>query len=202
MAEQQYLRGDNPFPKKMRHRDCEVTTETFHSAGGDMLAASSTTSASAEQRDTDPETPNTSGIEIIEHTPPDGGYGWVCTICSFIINACTCGVNSAWGVFLDWYTVYNTFSHATEFEYAMIGGLAVSQALLISPICVALQDKVGSRVTMLLGAAIQFAGLTASSNATTIWHLFVSYSLCFGWGQGLLYIPVCSLKIFPPGHRH
>ena len=26
--------------------------------------------------------------------PPDGGYGWVCVACSFIVNACTWGLNS------------------------------------------------------------------------------------------------------------
>ena len=26
--------------------------------------------------------------------PPDGGYGWVCTACVFLINAHTWGINS------------------------------------------------------------------------------------------------------------
>lgn len=29
-----------------------------------------------------------------EDIPPDGGYGWVCTACVFLINAHTWGVNS------------------------------------------------------------------------------------------------------------
>lgn len=29
-----------------------------------------------------------------EDVPPDGGYGWVCTACVFLINAHTWGVNS------------------------------------------------------------------------------------------------------------
>lgn len=29
-----------------------------------------------------------------EDVPPDGGYGWVCTLCVFLINAHTWGVNS------------------------------------------------------------------------------------------------------------
>lgn len=29
-----------------------------------------------------------------EDIPPDGGYGWVCTVCVFLINAHTWGVNS------------------------------------------------------------------------------------------------------------
>lgn len=26
--------------------------------------------------------------------PPDGGYGWVCVVCTFLINAHTWGINS------------------------------------------------------------------------------------------------------------
>lgn len=32
--------------------------------------------------------------EISEDVPPDGGYGWVCVVCVFLINAHTWGVNS------------------------------------------------------------------------------------------------------------
>jgi hypothetical protein len=34
------------------------------------------------------------GIKPVD-VPPDGGYGWVCTACVFLINAHTWGVNSA-----------------------------------------------------------------------------------------------------------
>lgn len=30
----------------------------------------------------------------IEDVPPNGGYGWVCTACVFLVNAHTWGVNS------------------------------------------------------------------------------------------------------------
>lgn len=30
----------------------------------------------------------------IEDVPPDGGYGWVCTVCVFLVNAHTWGINS------------------------------------------------------------------------------------------------------------
>ena len=29
--------------------------------------------------------------------PPDGGYGWVCVACCFLINAHTWGINSSYG---------------------------------------------------------------------------------------------------------
>lgn len=33
-------------------------------------------------------------MATLEDIPPDGGYGWVCTLCVFLINAHTWGVNS------------------------------------------------------------------------------------------------------------
>ena len=33
----------------------------------------------------------------LEYVPPDGGYGWVCVVCVFLINAHTWGLN-----FVSW----------------------------------------------------------------------------------------------------
>lgn len=30
----------------------------------------------------------------VEDVPPNGGYGWVCTACVFLVNAHTWGINS------------------------------------------------------------------------------------------------------------
>jgi hypothetical protein len=135
-----------------------------------------------------------SGVAVanLKDVPPDGGYGWVCTFCVFMIEANTWGVNSCWGIFLDRYMTWDTFREATGFEYAMIGGLSISQALLVSPLTAALQKRIGTRLTMLLGAALVFAGVFSASAATQIWHLFLSFAFCFGWGMGLIYIPVST----------
>lgn len=34
------------------------------------------------------------GAVSIEDVPPDGGYGWICTACVFMINAHTWGLNA------------------------------------------------------------------------------------------------------------
>ena len=38
---------------------------------------------------------------VVDHdVPPDGGYGWICVLCCFLINAHTWGINSSYGEFL------------------------------------------------------------------------------------------------------
>lgn len=48
------------------------------------------------------DTPTDYEMETLEHEPypdkiPEGGYGWVCVICTFFINAHTWGINSVCG---------------------------------------------------------------------------------------------------------
>ncbi|KAK0701731.1 major facilitator superfamily domain-containing protein [Lasiosphaeria miniovina] len=135
-------------------------------------------------------------VATVEDVPPDGGYGWMCTFCVFMINANTWGVNTSWGIFLDRYLTLDTFPNATKFEYAMIGGLSISQALLSSPAVAASQKRFGTRLTMLLGAVLVFAGLFSASAATEVWQLFLSFGLCCGTGIGLMYIP--AMALLPP----
>ena len=78
-----------------------------------------------------------------EDKPPDGGYGWVIALCVFLANAHTWGINSSWGVLLEHFLNNNTFPGATKFEYAVVGGLSISQALIIAPFVVACQGWFG-----------------------------------------------------------
>lgn len=59
------------------------------SEGGDHGLEKSTVSDDLERR-----SPQARKVE--DDIPPDGGYGWVCTACVFLINAHTWGINSVW----------------------------------------------------------------------------------------------------------
>ncbi|KAH8897239.1 MFS general substrate transporter [Thozetella sp. PMI_491] len=109
-----------------------------------------------------------------------------------MVNAQTWGINSSWAIFLAHYTTNNTFPGATELQYALIGGLSISQALMISPITTSVQSAIGMRWTMILGSVIIFVALFTSSYTTHIWQLFLSQGLSFGWGMGFVYIPASA----------
>ncbi|KAF4631551.1 hypothetical protein G7Y89_g6580 [Cudoniella acicularis] len=131
----------------------------------------------------------------IADVPPDGGYGWICVACVSLINGHTWGLNSSYGVFLAHYLQANTFPGATALEYAFIGGLSVSMALVVSPLATICVRQFGTRVALLIGVALQTAGLLGASWANQIWHLLLSQGLAFGFGMGFLF--VASVGIVP-----
>jgi len=120
--------------------------------------------------------------------PPDGGYGWVCVACTFIINAHTWGINSSYGIFLAFYLDNNYYPGATILEFALVGGLSISQALLISPLATYITRVYGTRTTLLLGVFLETTALISASFTHQIWQLFLSQGICFGFGMGFLFV--------------
>ncbi|KAL8760353.1 MAG: hypothetical protein Q9199_000135 [Rusavskia elegans] len=122
--------------------------------------------------------------------PLNGGYGWVCTLCVALINANTWGLNSSYGVFLAHYLSNDTFPEATYLEYAFVGGLSISCAMLVSPLATLSIRYYGSHVTLSIGIVLETASLMAASfaNKRQIWQLFLSQGVCFGFGMGFLFV--------------
>ncbi|KAG6005429.1 hypothetical protein E4U54_000343 [Claviceps lovelessii] len=127
--------------------------------------------------------------------PPDGGYGWVCTACVSLVNAHTWGLNSSYGVFLAHYLAHHTFPGATALDYAFVGSLSISCALLVSPIATVCMRELGTKPTMFAGVVMESASLVCASFAHKIWHLFLSQGVLFGLGMGFLFTP--SVGIVP-----
>lgn len=137
--------------------------------------------------------PQENGIALQKTTshvdvPPNGGYGWVCVAACATINAHTWGLNSSYAVFLAYYLSNNMFPGATPLHYAFIGGLSISQALIVSPIATLTTRTFSTRTTLLIGVVLETASFIGASFATKIWHLFLTQGLCFGWGMGFLFV--------------
>lgn len=127
--------------------------------------------------------------------PPNGGYGWVCTACVAIINAHTWGLNSSYGVFLAHYLANNTFPGTTSLQYAFVGSLSLTCALLASPATTICVRNFGTKPTMMLGVVLEAASLVLASLSKHIWHLFLTQGVLFGIGMGFLF--VASVPIVP-----
>ncbi|KAL1872720.1 hypothetical protein Daus18300_004266 [Diaporthe australafricana] len=131
--------------------------------------------------------------EISDRQPPNGGYGWVVTACVALINAHTWGINSSYGVFLAHYLSTNTYPGATYLEFAFIGGLSISCAMLVSPLATLSTRHFGTHVTLSVGAVLEVVGLIGASFSHKIWHLFLSQGFAFGIGMGFLFVGSVSL---------
>jgi MFS family permease len=136
----------------------------------------------------DPQAKQSLEAEPDRSPPPNGGYGWVCTVCVAFINAHTWGINSSYGVFLAHYLSTDTYPGATSLQYAFVGGLSISCAMLISPLATLSTRRFGTQATLSLGTALEVAGLIGASFASKMWHLFLSQGVAFGIGMGFLFV--------------
>lgn len=128
-------------------------------------------------------------------SPPNGGYGWVCVACCFWINAHTWGVNSSYGVFLAYYLQNNYYPGASALEFAFVGGLSISLALVLSPVATLTTRLYGTNVTLLIGVFFETLALIGASFTRRVWHLFLSQGICFGLGLGFLFVgSVCRAQ--------
>ncbi|KAF2447407.1 MFS general substrate transporter [Karstenula rhodostoma CBS 690.94] len=97
-------------------------------------------------------------------------------------------MNSSYAVFLAYYLSNNVFPGATPLQYAFVGGLSISQALVVSPVATLTTRLYGTRTTLLIGIVFEAASFIAASFASQIWHLFLSQGICFGWGMGFQFV--------------
>ncbi|KAL4912729.1 major facilitator superfamily domain-containing protein [Aspergillus aurantiobrunneus] len=119
--------------------------------------------------------------------PPDGGYGWVMVLAIFWNNAHHWGILSSYGVFIQWFLAHPEYISGTYLDYALIGGLAASQSCLIAPLASTLHHRYGLKFAMGLGVLLQTAALLGAAWSTSIWQLYLSQGVCYGWGLGLQY---------------
>lgn len=102
----------------------------------------------------------------------------------------------SWAVIMAHFLSHSNEMNATPLEYGLVGGLSISQALMVSPIATIVRKRIGLRWTLLIGTALLAISLLTSSYATEIWHLFLSQGFCFGWGMGFTYVTASA--VVPP----
>ncbi|KAF3764890.1 MFS general substrate transporter [Cryphonectria parasitica EP155] len=117
----------------------------------------------------------------------EGGYGWVVVLTVFLINMHTWGLNSAYAVFLAYYLSSDVFPGSTAIDFAFVGGLSISIALLFAPLATIVIGKFGTRVCLQIGVVLETAAFVGASFTSQIWHLILSQGICFGAGMGFLF---------------
>jgi NADH:ubiquinone oxidoreductase subunit K len=74
-------------------------------------------------------------------------------------------------------------------DFALIGGLNFSMAMLSAPLVTILARRLGIHTSMSIEISLQTSGFIAASYATRVWHLYLSQSILIRLGVGYNYIP-------------
>ncbi|EOD43860.1 putative mfs transporter protein [Neofusicoccum parvum UCRNP2] len=134
-----------------------------------------------------PATDASGEIEPAVELAVDGGYGWICVIAVFLVNAHTWGISTAYSVFLSYYNQSSPLQGSSPLHYALIGGLQFSQPFIVAPVATRIIGLFGMRVCLLAGVVLQTASLVGASYASAIWQLYLSQAIGFGWANGFLF---------------
>ncbi|EFX71872.1 hypothetical protein DAPPUDRAFT_326804 [Daphnia pulex] len=118
--------------------------------------------------------------------PPDGGWGWVIVMSSFLCNLIVDGIAYTFGVFLPKFVIYFNEGKGTV---AWVGSLLAGVYLSCGPIVGALTNKFGCRTTCIMGSVIGMAAFALSTLSNSVAMLMVTYGIVGGIGFGLIYLP-------------
>ncbi|KAG5893834.1 hypothetical protein JTB14_018336 [Gonioctena quinquepunctata] len=118
--------------------------------------------------------------------PPDGGYGWVIVVASFVCNMVVDGVTYCFGIFKEDLRVYYGESIG---QVAWVGSILAGVTMCSGPLVSAFANKYGCRAACVAGALISAAGFGFSVLCPNVEILMIVYGVGGGIGFGLMCLP-------------
>ncbi|KAM7360938.1 monocarboxylate transporter 10-like protein kar isoform 2-T2 [Cochliomyia hominivorax] len=129
--------------------------------------------------------------------PPDGGMrAWLVMVSAFLCNGVIFGIINTYGVIHSLLTdrLEEQGDRDASSKAALVGSLTIGTTFLLSPVAGCLTDKIGLRMTTLIGGLLSSGGLLLSSFFTeNIGALYITYGLMFGLGAALAYTPTLAI---------
>lgn len=91
------------------------------------------------------------------------------------------------------------FPGSTPSEVVVVYSLTLGMMGLTAPFAGRAMDKFGPRIVLIVGCVMWCVGVYLTAFATELWHIYVTYCLLIGVGDGLLYTNcvVNTVKWFP-----
>ncbi|KAK0443068.1 major facilitator superfamily domain-containing protein [Desarmillaria tabescens] len=149
-----------------------------------------------------PRVSNPDLVDTDKASSPDGGYGWICVFCSFIVHFFALGIESSWGVYQSHYFVSCDLGPVSNSDLAWVGSIQATGQPLVGILAGILAQRIGYRLTGFIGTCIMCIGLISASFSTHIWHLYLTQGVLFGVGSGFAFIPaVCIPSQWFTKHR-
>ncbi|XP_028173025.1 monocarboxylate transporter 14-like [Ostrinia furnacalis] len=116
---------------------------------------------------------------------PDGGWGWIVVLSSFVISMIADGISFSFGLL---YIEFLEEFEASKSTTAWIGSLFIAVPLLSGPVMSALVDRYGCRKMTILGGIISTLGFVLASISTTLEMMMITFGVIAGLGLGLVYV--------------
>lgn len=118
--------------------------------------------------------------------PPDGGWGWMVVLASFMCNLILDGIAYTFGILLK-PLVQDFDSDAGTISW--VGSLLCGVYMLSGPIVGGLVNKFGCRPVCMVGAVLAWAAISMSTLSVNVGMLMITYGIIGGFGFGLIYLP-------------
>ncbi|XP_013415330.1 monocarboxylate transporter 9 isoform X2 [Lingula anatina] len=118
--------------------------------------------------------------------PPDGGYGWVIVVASFLNQILSIGVPFSVGVY---YVAFLEEFQGSKGLTAWIGSIHTGLLFGAGPLAGAVINRFSHRVAVMIGGLMGAVGFFLSAFSTSLYYLYASYGIVAGVGVSLVYVP-------------
>lgn len=121
--------------------------------------------------------------------PPDGGWGWVVVMAGFLCNMVLDGIGYSFGILL---TPLMKHYGVGKGLMSLVGSILTGVILLTGPLASLLVNKLGARMTCIIGAIVSALAIFISTFSVNVYMLMVFYGVLGGMGLGFMYVPAVT----------
>lgn len=117
---------------------------------------------------------------------PDGGWGWMVVLGTFMVHLINDGVEYSFGIFVEDFVDYFESSRSAV---GGIGSLMLGMTYCSGPIVSVLTNKFGCRSVTIAGSVVAALGFILSRWSPNIWFMYFSFGFVTGLGVGIAFVP-------------
>ncbi|KAK0048377.1 monocarboxylate transporter 10 [Biomphalaria pfeifferi] len=121
---------------------------------------------------------------------PDGGWGWVVCLTSMACNGTVFGIINTFGtLYVAMREHYAKDDPNVSFKTSWVGSVNTGVTFLMCMISSILSDRIGIRLTGIIGGVLACIGLLASAFVEELMLLYLTYGIITGIGFACSYAP-------------